>query len=172
MNNSKNNNHMVEDNYTALSRAVCNQAVEDTIRAIKHINRILKGYENEVNKIRDIKNRYDIMVKGSSDEESLKEVTKELVSTRSKFSINKSPINKQMWRLNELQTFFEGEWFYALNGMGLTSQKVCRAITKNVIGREFDSLTDYMEYINNTLEEIQVYVVEKSVDGISVVYLE
>ena len=121
--NNKNNHHTVEENYIALSRAVCNQAVDDGIRAIKHINRILKGYEN--------------MVKGSSssDEESLKEVTKDL--------------NKQMWRLNELQTFFEGEWFYALNGMGLTFQKVCRAITKNVIGREFDSLTDYMEYINN-----------------------
>ena len=153
-----NNNHMVEENYIALSRAVCNQAVDDVIRGIKHINRILKGYENEVNKIHDIKNRYDIMVKDSSDEESLKEMTKDL--------------NKQMWRLNELQTFFEGEWFYALNGMGLTSQKVCRAITKNVIGREFDSLTDYIEFINNRLEEIQVYVVEKSVDGISVVYLE
>lgn len=119
--NNKNNHHTVEENYIALSRAVCNQAVDDGIRAIKHINRILKGYEN--------------MVKGSSssDEESLKEVTKDL--------------NKQMWRLNELQTFFEGEWFYALNGMGLTSQKVCRAITKNVIGREFDSLTDYMAYL-------------------------
>ena len=153
-----NNNHMVEENYTVLSRAVCNQAVEDTIRAIKHTNRILLGYENEVNKIRDIRNTYDNTVKGSSDEESLKEITKDL--------------NKQMWRLNELQTFFEGEWFYALNGMGLTSQKVCRAITKNVIGREFNSLTDYIEFINNRLEEIQVYVVEKSVDGISVVYLE
>lgn len=140
MNNSKNNNHMVEDNYTALSRAVCNQAVEDTIRAIKHTNRILLRYENEVNKIRDIRNRYDIMINESSDEESLKEITKDL--------------NKQMRRLNELQTFFEGEWFYALNGMGLTSQKVCRAITKNVIGREFDSLTDYIEFINNRLEEI------------------
>ena len=153
-----NNNHMVEENYTVLSRAVCNQAVEDTIRAIKHTNRILLGYENEVNKIRDIRNTYDNTVKGSSDEESLKEITKDL--------------NKQMRRLNELQTFFEGEWFYALNGMGLTSQKVCRAITKNVIGREFNSLTDYIEFINNRLEEIQVYVVEKSVDGISVVYLE
>lgn len=153
-----NNNHMVEENYTALFRAVCNQAVEDTIRAIKHTNRILLRYENEVNKIRDIRNTYDITVKGSSDEESLKEITKDL--------------NKQMRRLNELQTFFEGEWFYALNGMGLTSQKVCRAITKNVIGREFNSLTDYIEFINNRLEEIQVYVVEKSADGISVVYLE
>lgn len=153
-----NNIHMVENNYTALSRAVCNQGVEDAIRAIKHTNRILKGYENEVNKIRDIRNTYDNTVKGSSDEESLKEITKDL--------------KKQMWRLNELQTFFEGEWFYALNGMGLTSQKVCRAITKNVIGREFNSLTDYIEFINNRLEEIQVYVVEKSVDGISVVYLE
>ncbi len=153
-----NNNHMVENNYTDLSRAVCNQAVEDAVRAIKHTNRILLGYENEVNKIRDIRNTYDNTVKGSSDEESLKEITKDL--------------NKQMWRLNELQTFFEGEWFYALNGMGLTSQKVCRAITKNVIGREFDSLTDYIEFINNRLEEIQVYVVEKSVDGISVIYLE
>lgn len=153
-----NNNHMVENNYTDLSRAVCNQAVEDAVRAIKHTNRILLGYENEVNKIRDIRNTYDNTVKGSSDEESLKEITKDL--------------NKQMWRLNELQTFFEGEWFYALNGMGLTSQKVCRAITKNVIGREFNSLTDYIEFINNRLEEIQVYVVEKSVDGISVVYLE
>ena len=167
-----NNKHAVEDNYTSLSRAISNQAVEDTIRSLKRLKNILKGYEEEIKKIQDIRRKYDILEKGSANEETLKEVTKDLINMRSKFSINKSPINKQMWRLDELQTFFEGDWFYALNGMGLTSQKVCRAITKNVIGKEFDSLTDYMEFFNNRLEEIQVYIVEKSVDGISVVYLE
>lgn len=169
---TQNNKHMVEENYTALAKAVCTQAADDTIRSLKHLNRIMKEYEKEVNKIRDIRHRYDILVKGSSDEESLKEVTKDLVDARSKFTINKSAINKQMWRLNDLQTFFEGEWFYALNGMGLTSEKVCRGITKNVVGKEFDSPTDYIEYFNNRVEDIRIYIVEESVHGISVVYLE
>ena len=165
----------IQENYLSFASSICAQAAEDAVSYIRKLNSRLTEAKNQMEEVKNIRSKYDDLILNDPDNhyEIVKCMTKLFdykdrgLQLTAKGKDGNVAINHIKGDILSLDTFFKGEWFYALHGGCLDPKTVMKAIINRTVGlSDISTFTDYIEYFDNEIIDINKYITEGCVTNI------